>query len=330
MLNKLLISIALFFFFSGFSQDESRPYTSYRDHPIVFTDLGFSTAPANIKYQFNDQISKIQFRHNNKMMVGMGFAFRWFSMRIGAALIGNSRPISQFGRARYIDLGVQFSVKKVHAEIDFRNYSGYVLKNALLWDPTYTFADPNDKSQDISVYNMSWKMWYLHNKNFRIDPFTGNRGVYDKSVMTWFLAGRLDLYGISNQRGSLVPISLQDSTNSKTGATALTAVDFGIIPGLGYVNKINNFQFGVMAAVGPRIQFKSYKINDHDTGLAGVVGRYDFKAIFGYNVPEYFVMMHLEVDNKSIHFSDFKYNQTFFYLKVQTGYRFKEREKKKK
>lgn len=305
------------------------PYTSYRFHPIVFTDIGFSTAPANIKYPYNDQLSKIQFRHNNKMMLGIGFSYRWLSFRIGAALIGNSRPVSKFGRANYIDLGTQFSVKKVYAEIDVRNYTGYVLRNAFLWDSTYSLSQPNDKNQDINIYNVSAKMWYLHNQHFRMDPFTGNRGVYNKQVMTWYLAGRLDAYGINNKNRSLIPVSLHDSTNTKTTSTALSAIEFGVIPGFGYVNRIKKIQFGIMVAAGPRIQSKSYKLEGNDTGKAGIVARYDFKAIVGYNVPRFFAMMHLEIDNKSIHFADLKYNQTFFYFKVQTGYRFREKLPKK-
>jgi hypothetical protein len=264
------------------------------------------------------------------MMLGIGFSYRWFSLRIGAALIGNSRPTSQFGKANYFDIGTQFSIKKVYSEIDVRSYFGYVLKNAFLWDSTYSMANPNDKNQDINVYNIGAKMWYLHNKNFRMDPFTGNRGVYNQQVMTWYLAGRLDFYGMHNRNGrTIVPSTLSDTTNTKTAAQSLSAIEFGVIPGFGYVNKVKTFQFGFMAALGPRLQYKAYKINDIETGKGGIVARYDLKVIFGYNVPRYFVMMHIEVDNKSIHFDSFKYNQTFFYLKVQTGYRFKEKLPKK-
>lgn len=321
----------LFFSVSyGFGQEDSLPYTSYRYHPIVFTDIGFSTAPATIKYPFNDQISKIQYRHNNKMMLGIGFSYRWFSLRIGAALIGNSRPVSQYGKASYFDIGTQFSIKRVYSEIDVRSYFSYVLKNAFLWDSSYSLAQPNDLNQNINIYNISGKMWYLHNKDFRMDPFTGNRGVYNKQIMTWYLAGRIELYGMYNRDGnSLVPAQLHDTTNTKTATSSLSAFELGVIPGFGYVNKIKKFQFGFMVAAGPRLQIKAYEVNGSSTGLAGIVARYDFKAIFGYNVPRYFVMMHIEVDNKSIHFSDFKYNQTFFYLKVQTGYRFKEKLPKK-
>lgn len=313
---------------SGFSQEEL-PYTSYKFHPIIFTDIGFSSAPANIKYPFNDQISKIQYRHNNKLILGLGFSYRWFSLRIGAALIGNFRPVSKFGKTNYFDIGTQFSFRKLYTELDLRSYSGYVLKNAFLWDSTYNFARPNDLDQGIRVYDFNVKMWYLHNPNFRMDPFTGNRGVYNKQVMTWYLAGRMDFYGINNHDNPLIPLSLHDSTNTKVSASSLSAFEIGVIPGFAYVNKIKNFQFGVMGAVGPRLQIKSYKVAGEDTGKAAIVARYDFKVIFGYNVPRFFVMAHIEVDNKSIHFDNFKYNQTFFYFKVQTGYRFKEKLPKK-
>jgi len=328
--------IALFHFIMltslAFAEADSTqlPYTSYRNHPIVFMDFGFSDAPADIKYPFANYVNSISYRHNNKMMLGIGFSHRWFALRVGAALIGNSKPVSQFGKSRYIDIGTQFSVKRVYAEIDFRNYSGYVLRNAYKWDSNYTIANPNNKDEDINVYNLALKMWYLHNKDFRIDPFTGNRGVYNKQVMTWFLAGRIDFYGIRNGIGPLAPTVLIDSTNSKTGAWELSAFETGVIPGYGYVNRIGKFQFGVMAAVGPRLQFKSYRIDSENTSNAAIVARYDFKAIFGYNVPKYFAMVHLEMDNKSIHYSKFKYNQFFLYVKVQAGYRFKEKPPKEK
>ena len=239
------------------------------------------------------------------MMLGIGFSYRWFALRIGAALIGNSRPVSKYGKAKYFDIGTQFSIKKVYSEIDLRNYSGYVVKNAFLWDSNYSLSSPNDKQQDVNVYNVSAKMWYLHNKHFRMDPF------------------------INNKSGSLVPPSLHDSTNTKVAASALSAIEFGVIPGFSYVNRIKKIQFGFMAAAGPRLQIKSYNVNNDNTGLASIVARYDFKAIIGYNVPRFFAMMHLEVDNKSIHFEKFKYNQTFFYFKIQTGYRFKEKIPKK-
>lgn len=326
------IKIALLFVFItqfGYCQTDTLPYTSYRFHPIFFIDLGFSAAPASLKYPYSSDIKQLQFRHNNKIMFGIGASYRWFAFRIGAALVGNFKPVSKYGKSNYYDLGLQFSIRKYYSEIDLRYYTNYVVENAYKWDSTYTKDLPNDRNQNIDVYNIAMKMWYLNNKNFRMDPFTGNRGSYNKQVFTWYLGGRLDIYGITNKNGPLIPTLLQDSTNTKTSASAIGAIELGIIPGVGYVNKYKKFQYGVMAAVGPMLQFKSYTVNDSPTGLAGIVLRYDFKMIFGYNVPRCFVMAHIEVDTKSIGFDKLKYMQTFYSFKVQAGYRFKEKLPKK-
>lgn len=330
-LNKIVPFIFLFSL-SVYGQSDSLelPYTSYRCNPILFNDIGLSDAPATIKYPFSDQVNKIQLRHNNKLVLGIGFSYNWLAIRIGAALIGNTKSVSQYGKSRYLDIGTQFSIKRIYAEADLRYYEGYVIKNALVWDPKLSISNPNDKEQDITVSNISAKMWYLHNRNFRMDPFTGNRGVYNKQVMTWHIAGRLDRYKISNNIHPLVPSVLRDSTNTKTNAESIGALEIGAIPGYAYVNRIKKIQFGIIGAIGPRIQFKSYSVLGEKTTLTSVVARYDLKAIVGYNTPKFFAMLHLEVDNKSIHFSSFKYNQAFFYMKVQTGYRFEEKLPKKR
>lgn len=332
---KSKIKIVFFFVFIssllfGQGGEETRAsYNFYRFHPIAMTDIGFSTAPFTMKYKFQNNIQRIHYDHNNKMMIGLGFSHNWFSLRLGAALLGNFKPKHLFGRANYIDIGAQFTVKRVYAEVDLKYYAGYVVRNAFQWDPNYNLKTPNDLSQDIHVRTISAKAWYLHNRDFRMDPFYGNRGNYNKQVMTWYLAGRFEVHGLNNNAGPIVPEVLHDSTNTKTSADALNAVEIGIIPGYGYVTRVKNFQFGFMAAAGPRIQFKNYQVREEKTNLAGVVARYDFKAVFGYNVPRYYVMAHVELDNKSIHFGSFKYNQSYIYFKVQTGWRFNERIPKK-
>lgn len=329
---KYLVFILLFISTQSFTQQQkdSLPYTSYKYHPIVFTDFGYSSAPASIKYPFRNGINHIFYKHNNKMILGLGVSYRWFSLRIGAALIGNTKAVSKFGKSNYFDVGIRFSIKKTYSEFNFRYYTNYVIKNANQWDSTLNDANPNDKNQKIDVFNFGAQMWYLHNKNFRMDPFLGNRGAYKEQVMTWYLEGRLDVYGMSNKLGSLIPRQLQDTSNTKTTATGLSALELGVIPGFGYVNNINNFQFGFMVAAGPLIQFKTYAIYDATQSLGGIVGRYNAKVICGYNRPHFFAMFIFDIENKSLKFDELKYNQTFMSTKIQVGYRFKEKLPKKK
>lgn len=260
-------------------------------------------------------------------MLGFGFSYKWFSLRLGAALIGNVRPISRYGSAKYYDFGVNFTIKKTYSEIDLRGYSGYVIKDAYRWVDTLNELTPNDVNQKIQTANIALKMWYFDNKNFKMNGFNGIKGTYTSAVTTWYLAGRFDYYGVSNEYGSILPTQLYDSTNSKTASTALTGLDIGVIPGVGHVNKVKNFQYGAMFAFGPRIQFKTYNFNGTPTTLLGIVGRYDIKLIAGYNPARYFALFTLEFDNKTIRFNDLKYKQSFYAMRLTLGYRFKEKTK---
>lgn len=331
-INILFLTIG----FSSLAQDSipgdlvESAYISYKENPILYLDLGYNAAPASIKYDFGNGIEKIKFRHNFKTMLGFGFSYKWFSIRLGAALVGNVRPVSRYGKANYVDLGINFSIKKTYSELDFRSYSGYVIQDAKDWDTTLNDLRPNDVSQDIRSYNVAFSMWYFDNLKFRIDPFQGIKGQYTQAVTTWYLEGKLDFYGIYNTFGSIIPVQLFDSTNTKTGASNYSALDFGVIPGIGHVNKIKNWQFGAMFAFGPRIQLKSYNVNGTPTSVMGLVARYDVRLIAGYTVPQFFAMFSLELDNKSIAFQDLNYKQSFYRMRLSIGYRFKTKEEKKK
>lgn len=297
-------------------------YTSYKNQPIFYLDIGYNAAPFSMKYPFTNQIDKVKYRHNFKTMLGFGFSYKWFSVRLGAALVGDVRPISRYGQANYVDLGVNFSIKKTYSEIDFRSYSGYVIKDSKNWDSTYNDLRPNDTEQSIASYNVAFSMWYFDNKNFKMDPFNGIKGRYNKPVTTWYLAGRFDVFGLNNQNGSIVPVQLIDSTNTKTGSSGLNAVDVGVIPGIGHSNRFRNWQYGAMFAFGPRIQSKSYHVNGQNTSLLGMVFRYDIKLVAGYNVPRFFALLSVDFDNKSISFQEFKYQQSFYRMRLSVGWRF--------
>jgi len=333
---KKLINIFILFVSTVACAQDSIPgevvesaYISYKPNVILYTDLGYNAAPASIRYDFGQGIEKIKLRHNFKTMLGLGFAYKWFSIRIGAALVGNVRPVSRYGKANYIDLGINFSIKKTYSEIDLRTYNGYVIKDAKDWDTSFNDLRPNDVNQDIRTFNVSFSMWYFDNEKFRIDPFQGIKGQYMQAVTTWYLDGTLDTYGIGNTFGSIIPTQLHDTTNTKTAATSFSAVDFGVIPGIGHVNKVKNWQFGMMFAFGPRIQFKAYNVNGVGTNLAGIVGRYDVRLVAGYTVPQFFAMFSLDLDNKTIGFDQLKYNQSFYRMRLSLGYRFKTKEQQK-
>lgn len=308
-------------------KDTSSIYTLYRYNPIVALDVGFSSAPFNIKYKEGDNSTKkYSFKHNHKGMLGIQVAYKWFSLRVGAGLLTNIRPQGLYGKAKYIDIGGQCSFRNLQGEFDFKNYNGYVLENAT-WDPDYTIVTPNDMDYKIRVFKVGLTVNYFQNKDFKVDAFNAVRGIYNTKIFTWYLQSKLDVFGISNAGDPIIPPMFHDSLNSKTGFESMRALEFGVMPGFGHANRIKDWQYGVMVAAGPRMQFKDYKVDDRRTSKAGIVPRYDFRLMVAYNKPNYFIGLHFEIENKQIKFNQLKYNQTFFNIRLQAGWRFNETNK---
>lgn len=308
-------------------RDSSSVYTLYRLNPIVAVDFGLNTAPFNIKYPFSDpNIKALKFRHNMKGMMGVAVAYKWFSLRLGAGIFRNMRPISLYGKSNYIDLGLQCSFRNFHGEMDYRQYYGYALRNAT-WAPNHGPGNPNDLDYNLDVHNIGVKLTYFQNKDFKMDAFYASRGVYNKEVFTWYLLSKADFFGVKNENRPIIPAHLIDSTNTKTRAESFGAVEFGVMPGFGHANRINSWQYGVLIAVGPRMQLKDYEVGGNKTTKASIVPRYDMKLMVAYTKPKYFAVLHFEIDNKNIRFNTLKYNQNFLSVRIQAGWRFQETSK---
>jgi hypothetical protein len=126
----------------------------------------------------------------------------------------------------------------------------------------------------------------------------------------------------SDNETPLVPLPLQDSTQSKTRATGISAGDIGLIPGVAYVKRWKSFQVGAMAGLGLVVQTKFYAFDGASRGFLGLAPRFDLKFIAGYNQPRYFLLFVSDFDNKSIRFNQLAYRQTFYNLKIVAGVRF--------
>jgi hypothetical protein len=317
------------------AQNNPAPYTLFKDKIVLYTDLGYTSAPFSIHYNFLESIDKLKFKNNYRTVLGFGGSYKWFAMRIAFPLPGNMRSVGRYGNTVHYDLGVDFTIKKTFCDIDIRNYQGYAIKNANQWNDTLNKLNPNDIRKNTNALSFSANVWYFHDKNFKMTALKGKTGHYNREVKTWYLKNTLSIFGVRNGTSSLVPTELIDSTNSKTGSNSLSSIDFAFIPGYAYVNKIKNWQFSLIGGIGAAIQLKSYALNDANRGFLGLAPRYDIKFIGGYTVPKYFVFLVTDFDNKSIRFTDFVYRQSFYSIKIVGGFRFdtkaqKEENKKSK
>jgi hypothetical protein len=311
-------------------KSDSLAYRTFSDELVVYSDYGFGTAPFSIKFE-NKFVEKqsIRYRNNYQTVLGLGFSYKWLSLRFGIPIPGNLRPISKFGRSESFNLGFDFSFKKFHFDVALRSNSGYAVKNANQWNDTLTELFPNDIRPNTNNISLSLNTYYFHNKQFKIQALIGKTAYYTQEVKTFYLKGTLNLHVVNNS-SSLIPADIFSPTNTKTQSNYYSAFDFGILPGYAYVNNKKNWQYSARIGFGPVLQLKAYETDQTIRSFLGLAPRYDIRFLGGYNVPEYFVMLITEFDNKSVRFTDLQYRTSFYAIKLVAGYRFLDSKKVKK
>ena len=71
------------------AQNDPAPYTLFKDKIVFYTDLGYTSAPFSIHYNFLESIDKLKFKNNYRTVLGFGGSYKWFAMRIAFPLPGN-------------------------------------------------------------------------------------------------------------------------------------------------------------------------------------------------------------------------------------------------
>jgi hypothetical protein len=312
--KKLLINLG-FACSSLFVWAQKAALESFRHRPVMYADLGYNVNPFRIEYPFNKQQTTLAYKNNFRPFLGIGFAYKWFHLRVGFPVIGDLRPSHKFGKTTQYNFGYDLTFKRVWYDFEFKSTFGYALKQ-----PQMIF--PN-----AYAVNVMTNAWYFRNPNFQMNGLLGKRAHYNQQIVTWYLKGTMNYFGSSNRDEGLIPIEMQLAQHHLTTITKLWAFDFGAAPGLAYVNRKKNWQIGGWAGVGPVIQFKEYETPSNAQISLGLAPRFDIRLMGGYSSNEKFFFIVTDFDNKSIRLDNLKYRQIYFALKFVAGYRFKEKEK---
>lgn len=328
---KALLSNLFFLLFCtvNFAQENAVYIEDFRDAKVIYADLGMSTAPFNIRNSFPNSIDKISYKNNFKPILGIGFAYKWFSMRVAFPVLGNVRPKADYGETRQFNLGIDYTYKKVYLDLEYKILDGYAIKDATAWDTSQNSLYPNEIKPETGAFNFSFNTWYFDNVNFKMNALLGKRAHFKQKVQTWYMKGTCNVFGIENGNKSIIPIQLQNPANSQTKAINFSSIDFGLVPGYAYANRFKNWQISGWFGLGGVIQGKVYTLPNSSTrGFLGLAPRYDIRFIAGYSTDEVFLMFVTDFDNKSIRFNDLVYRQYYYSLKLVGGYRFNQSKNK--
>ncbi len=303
------------------SQDQPLAVKDFKDQHVWYMDFGVSPAPFHLSYPFQLGGSPLRYKNNFKPILGLSYAFKWFSMRIAFPVLPGVRSIGKYGKSKQFGIGFDYNFKRLYTDFDFRIVQGYAIKNAVVFDTSLTANVPNRIYPTLGTLNLAFNLWYFNTDDFKMNALQGQRAHFEKQVHTWYVKGTLNYFGVSHGTQDIIPLMLQDPQQSKTSAQSYSALDFGVIPGYAYANRINNWQFSGWAGIGPVIQSKFYTIDKGIQGYLGIAPRYDIKFVAGYSTLERFFFLAGNFDNKSIRFTNLTYRQFFYTIRLVVGLR---------
>tara|TARA_Y100000589_G_scaffold49585_1_gene41287 strand:+ start:6720 stop:7706 length:987 start_codon:yes stop_codon:yes gene_type:complete len=325
-LNKTILILILIFIKIPeclCQKNDSLSYQLFKDRLVFYSDIGINSAPFNLKDNFNLGIEKIKYRNNIKPTLGFGFNYQWLAIRIGFNLPVNILNKEKYGDTKYFNINIKSNVNNFFFTVDFKNYRGYSIIDAYKFnnDIENNLIMPSNNAMSIST-----NLWYLKNKTFKMRAFEGKSGHFNSESKTMYLKGTLNYFNIHNNSQNIIPTELADSIDYKN-AEEIGALDFGIIPGFAYGNRIKNWQFGLFLGLGGVIQTKYYTKNNSTRSYIGIAPRFDFKFCGGYSKSNYFILLVSDFDIRSVRINNLNYNHTFYNVRITGGFRLKTKKK---
>ena len=309
--------------------NDTVPYRFFKQRVVLMADLGFNSAPFNIKDDYALGVKKVKYRNNVRPAIGIGMAYKWFGIRVGFTLPFNILDEKKYGDSKYFDIALKANIKQTFCSLDLRSYQGYTVKDAYKFNDSLSPDNPNAIMPFTRSASLSANVWYFRDKEFKMQAFQGKSAHFTGESKTWYFKGTMNFYGISNDFGTIVPTELTDSIDRKN-ARGIGAIDLGFIPGYAYGNRINNWQFGVFAGLGGVIQSKYYTKDGISRSFLGLAPRLDFKLSGGYSRPNFFVLLSTDFDIKSLTIQEMSYNQTYYNVKIMSGFRLHTKNSRKK
>lgn len=288
----------------------------------MYSDVGYNANPFSLRGNFGQNVNELSYKNNFSPFLGLGFAYKWFHLRVGFPIIGNIRSATKFGQTTQYNFAYDLTYKKVWYDFEFKSTFGYALKNAAQWDTSSNDQQPHKILPKVQSLNLMMNGWYFKNPEFQMNGLLGKRAHYTKEILTWYLKGTINYFGSANRNGSLVPEQIQDPQIPIQTLTQLQAFDFGVVPGVAYVNRKNNWQIGGWLGLGPVIQIKGYETPDYSKLFLGLAPRFDMRFMGGYSSDERFFFIVTDFDNKSIRYNELNYRQLYYAIKFVAGFRF--------
>src|SRR5690606_24251498 len=147
------------------------------------------------------------------------------AIRLGFALPIEILSKTKYNKTQYFDVGLRFNLKQTYTTIEFKDYRGYVIKDAEKWnDSIKATGIPNEYRKNTTSLNISANVWWFKSKTFNYQAAMGRVGHYTGEGKTWYFKSTVNFFGVSNLTEVLVPKELSDSSD-RQNANGIGAID---------------------------------------------------------------------------------------------------------
>lgn len=303
------------------SKNEPSSTISYTDKLILRADLGFSTGSFKIKNDNTGMLSTVRFKSNTPIIFGIGAIYKGLSGKINF-----STPImlknEEYGKSTFFNIKFNYIYRNFLFEIDFHNYLGYTIPEALSFkDPSEVYGNNTFYQNNTRHRSLTLSAYHLFDKSIHLPSIYGISTVANSDSYSYYVKYTAAQTAYLNGKDPILPLELQDINDSKQAARKFSSFDLGAMGGICAIRKFDNWQVSCMAGLGFVIQEKAYHTANLSRHFLGLSPRYDFKLIGGYSVDKWFVMLYTELDNKATRFNDFKIRSNFFSVQATAGIR---------
>ena len=111
---KIKISSALLLISSlGRAQEDAMLIEDFKNKKVLYFDAGYRSAPFNIDCPIGGETATLKYKNNFRTLLGIGFAYKWFHLRIGFPILNYVKSVEKWGEYNQFSLGLNFTVKKI-------------------------------------------------------------------------------------------------------------------------------------------------------------------------------------------------------------------------
>jgi len=248
----------------------------------------------------------------NNVYLGLGVSFYRIGFTIAFLLPYSNVP--ELKNTKSFSFMGGYSVKKLYAELRYRNYNGFE-KDVYTYTNDTVIADYTI-NRDLNFQQVGGMLYYFSSKKYNYDANYKNYNIQKKSAITPLIIGGANYFNIKGE------FEIIDSTNAKIVTREIDVFSLKTGGGLAGTLVFHKFYATVLSYIGASINNNKITENKNSETYTKMYPSFEFRSSFGYNSNGLIAAFTFTYDNDLIYFKPAKIGINNFYMNIKIGYKF--------